>query len=400
MITQNIEYAIVNSYVTTLDTTGVDGPCCVSQDLSRSFRAVFFLYFSILSGSFPISVWTFACHRMNKYCSLKICQLRSRIGFPANPGASTNLQGQVFEDPHVPTCLPVLLLKMSASTGFTRPACLTGWCWIFDEMKFPKFHPKHITQSEGKLQVIWNMDSKQVFKTVNGFGLQKSINCPDNDVHVFSRASKGNSYHRLANNQLSLRCQTHQLYSIVISSHVLGLPSCSMNNLYHLCIMAVFSFSKIYVALPASAASICPSCSVGSFLCLAIKAFQTHEVVRWKVVEMPPLTYFKVSILLMEEMPYQWIGNEPLTSCDIFFLYIPGGATSRFLVSTNVFQSRTSEQTTNERGIRISAINSSSWKKNMPKGLNILGMEWWFPPGMVCQVVSLTVALAILIRSV
>jgi len=25
---------------------------------------------------------------------------------------------------NVPTCLPVLLLKMSASTGFTRPCCL------------------------------------------------------------------------------------------------------------------------------------------------------------------------------------------------------------------------------------------------------------------------------------
>lgn len=134
-------------------------------------------------------------------------------------------------------------------------------------MKLPKFHPKHITQSEGKLKVILKMDSRKRFKIVNGFDLQKSINCPDNDVHAFSHASEGNSDHCLANNQLSLRCQTHQLYSIVISSHVLGLPSCFMNNLYHLCIMAVFLFQK------SSAASICPSCSVGSFLCLAIKAF-------------------------------------------------------------------------------------------------------------------------------
>ena len=119
----------------------------------------------------------------------------------------------------------------------------TGWCWIwFDEMKLQNFTPKHITQSEGKLKVFWKKDSRKRFKIVNGFGLQKSINCPDNDVHAFSHASKGNSDHRLANTQLSLRCQTHQLYSIVISSHVLGLPSCFVNNLYHLCIMAVFLF--------------------------------------------------------------------------------------------------------------------------------------------------------------
>lgn len=281
--THNIAYPIISSYGTTWiqqELTGHDFNLCISRFDCRSFRAIFSYIFGVLSGSFPISVWTFACpNRMNKYFNLKICQLtRSRrISFPANPCASTNhLQGQVFEDPHVPTCLPVLLLKMSASTGFTRPACLR-YRMMLDLLRWDeitKFHPKHITQSEEKLKIIWKMDSRKRFKIVNGFDLQKSINCPDNDVHAFSHASKGNSDHRLANNQLSLRCQTHQLYSIVISSHVLGLPSCFMNNLYHLCIMAVFLFQKsIYVALPASAASICPSCSVGSFLCLAIKAF-------------------------------------------------------------------------------------------------------------------------------
>ena len=254
---------------------GHDFNLCISRFDCRSFRAVFFPYifqfFQVLSQflyeHLPVTGWT-------NIAASKFANWPEVFhGFPAKPSCFNQPPpGPSFWGPSRSNLLTSLALE-DVCVHWLHPSSLPYRMMLdlpWDEI--PKFHPKHITQSEGKLKVIWKMVSRQIFKTVNGFGLQKSINCPDNDVHAFAHASKGNSYHRWANNQLSLGCQTHQLYSIVISSHVLGLPSCFINNLYHLCIMAVFSFSKIYVALPASA-SICPSCSVGSFLCLAIKAF-------------------------------------------------------------------------------------------------------------------------------
>ena len=133
-----------------MDTTGVDGPWLQLvylkiwlQIFPGHFFPIFLEFFQVLSQflyeHLPVPTgWTNIS--ASKFANWP--EVEELVFLPTLVLQPTTSRVKFFEDPHVPTCLPVLLLKMSASTGFTRPACLRYRMMFqicFDEMKLPNF---------------------------------------------------------------------------------------------------------------------------------------------------------------------------------------------------------------------------------------------------------------------